>query len=122
MLTFSVTVSDGDGACSSPCDADDVLSYHATMRNNGPDACFLNTPTSCVVEEIRIDGTGPHGDLVATYTPMCDEALTEHVLGSGEAINESVEGGLLDDGYFIATANFAMDTSLAFGSSEFSVE
>ena len=122
MMSFSITVEDGDGPCSSPCDADDVLSYTATMRNNSASECVLVTPTTCVVDDVEIEGAGPHGYVVDTYYPACGEAITEHVLSSGEALTTFITGGILDGGTWIASANFAFDSSAAFGSTTFTVE
>ena len=44
------------------------------------------TPTTCVVDDVEIEGAGPHGYVVDTYYPACGEAITEHVLSSGEAL------------------------------------
>jgi hypothetical protein len=75
-----------------------------------------------VLDNVRIDGVGPHGDLVAEYVPICAEVETRHIIASGEAISNTVEGGVLSVGNYAVTANFAMDTSLAFGSTSIEVE
>ena len=122
MFTFSISVEDGDGPCSSPCDADDALTYTAVMRNNSPTACSFETPTTCFVDDVEIEGAGPHGSLVDTYYLACGEAVTTHDLTSGEALIATIPGGVLSGGTYVATANFALGTSLAFGSTTIVVE
>ena len=123
VLNFSATISDSDGACSSPCDADDVLSYHLVIENESLSDCVLTTSSTCLIENVQIDIDVVHDlDPAAVYAPMCGMAITEHIIPAGGSVEETLEGGLLDPGNYIASINVDMDSSLATGSKAFSVE
>ena len=122
VLNFSATISDSDGTCSSPCDADDVLSYHLVIENESLSDCVLTTSSTCLIENVEISVAGPHGDVTETYTPMCGEALSVHDIPAGATVNESLNGGTLDPGSYIAIINVYMYGGLAYGSASFTVE
>lgn len=123
VLNFSATITDSDGTCSSPCDADDVLSYHLVIENESLSDCVLTTSSTCLIEDVQIDIDVVHDlDPAAVYAPMCGMAITEHIIPAGGSVEETLEGGLLDPGNYIASINVDMDSSLATGSKSFSVE
>jgi len=121
MFDLSISVHDGDGSCSSPCDQDDVLSYHATATNTSASTCTLETSTTCLLERVQIDVSGPHGDVWETYWPSCGEAISSWSFGPGESHTEVLEGGILDRGIFVATAYFDMP-GLVYASTTIEVE
>ena len=52
----------------------------------------------------------------------CGDALTDWTFGPGESNTQTLEGGLLDSGIYVATANFDMVSSLAYASRTIEVE
>jgi hypothetical protein len=121
-LDFAVRVEDGDGPCGSPCDADDVLTYYASVTNETSVDCFIETSSSCLVRDIEIIVSGPHGGTIATHWPSCDDAITEHIIPAGGSVEESVEGGRLDYGVYVVQANFDVESSLAYGTTNITVD
>ena len=73
------------------------------------------------MENVRIDVSGPHGDLYENYFSICGEMITTWVFGPGEGHEETIEGSRIDRGIYVATAYYAMP-SLAYASTTNEVE
>ena len=121
-LDYSVQITDGSGACTSPCDVEDDLSYHLTIENTTAADCVIHTSTTCLIENVEISTLGVHGRVVETYFPMCGEALTTHTVFAGGMVGESLLGGTLARGEYVAMINVDMDGGLAYGTVTFDVE
>ena len=121
-LEFSVRVEDGDGPCASPCDKDDELTYYASVSNTTPVDCLLSLPSACLLEEVQVVVSGPHGGTIETYTPECEPTVTDHLIEAGGSVEESVEGGMLDYGNYVIVANFTLEGSSDFASTSIEVD
>ena len=121
-LDFSVQITDDRGACASPCEAEDELSYHLTIENTTSADCVIHTPTACLIENTEISTLGVHGRVIETSVPSCDEALSTHHVFAGGMVNESLLGGRLSPGEYVVMINVDMDGGLAYGTATFNVE
>jgi hypothetical protein len=121
-LDFDVRVEDGDGPCASPCDKNDDLTYYASVSNGSLVDCFIETSSSCLVRDIEIIVSGPHGGTMETYWPSCDDAITERTISAGGSVEESVDGGKLNYGTYVVQANFDVESSLAYGTTSITVD